>query len=67
MRIMLSLFKGDLKKIRDEPFEVDSKCNFRLIAMFASMIKERFVDDDFLTSKSHIYFYFLLILSLDVH
>ena len=56
MRIFLSLFTGDLKKICDEPFGVDSKCNFRSIAMFASIIKECFVDDDFLTGKSRICF-----------
>ena len=55
MRIILSLFKGNLKKIYQEPNEVKSYCDIKSTAMFSGMIKDK-IDDEFLTGKTCILF-----------
>ena len=59
MGTMLSLFKGDLIRIREQLSSVDSKCNLKAVMMFVSMIQDRFTDDDFLTGKFVIMFYII--------
>ena len=48
-RIILSLFKGNLKQIYENPHQVESTCNLKTFKfkMFAMMIKNKFTDDDF--------------------
>ena len=55
--IFLSLFKGDLLKIYEEPSSVESKCTPRSVMRLASMIQGCFTDDKFLTGKSAIILY----------
>ena len=59
MGIMLCLFKGDLISIREQLSLVDLKCNMKAVRMFASMIQDRFTDDDFLTGKFVIMFFII--------
>ena len=49
--MLLSLFKGNLRKLKDDPFECGSNCQLKAVSSFASMIRDRFVDDDFLTGN----------------
>ena len=55
--MILSLFKGDLLKICEQPSSVESKCNLRVVMMLTSMIQGCFTDDKFLTGKYAIMFH----------
>ena len=57
--MLLSLFKGDLWKLKDDPFECGSNCQLKAVSSFALMIRDRFVDDDFLTGN--IFFIFICV------
>ena len=56
MGVLLSLFKGDLEKIYKELNQVKSNCDIKLVAMLATMIKDKFTDDKFLTGENRILF-----------
>ena len=47
----MSFFKGDLRKIYESPHEIDSSCNLEMFKMFATMMRDKFIDDDFLIGK----------------
>ena len=47
----MSFFKGDLRKIYESPHEIDSSCNLEMFKMFATMMRDKFTDDDFLIGK----------------
>ena len=55
--MLLSLFKGDLWKLKDYPFECGSNCQLKAVSSFALMIGDRFVDDDFLTGNIFLYLF----------
>ena len=57
--MLLSLFKDDLRKLKDYPFECGSNCQLKAVSSFALMIRDRFVDDDFLTGN--IFFKFICV------
>ena len=44
---LLSLFKGDLRKLKDDRFECESNCQLKAVSSFALTIRDRFVDDGF--------------------
>ena len=54
--IFVSLYKGDLLKIYEEPSSLESKCTPRSVMMLASMLQSCFIDDKFLTGKFAIIF-----------
>ena len=50
--MLLSLFKSDdFVKLEKEPFQCGSKCKLNCVSSLELMIRERFVDDDFLSGK----------------
>ena len=57
--MLLSLFKGDLRKLKDDPFECESNCQLKAVSSFALMIRDRFVDDNFLTGNIFLYSFVL--------
>ena len=48
LTIVLSLFKDDVKKLVSQPVNTTFKCNMKAVAMFASIIKRRFKDEEFI-------------------
>ena len=56
MGALLSLFKGDLEKIYKEPNQVKSNFDIKSVAMLATMIKDKFTDDKFLTGEDSVLF-----------
>ena len=66
MGIILALFKGDLKNIYEEPNKVKAYCDIKSVAMFLTMIKEKFTDDQFLTGENRICLYISPLLSFFV-
>ena len=55
----LSLFKGDLQNLKDDPFECGSNCQLKAVSSFTLMIRDRFVDDDFLRGNIFLYSFVL--------
>ena len=56
--MILSLFKNDdLVKLGKEPFQCGSQCRFKAVTSMALMIKDRFIDDEFLTGKIFLLMY----------
>ena len=55
---MLSLFKGDLWKLKDDPFKCGSNCQLKAVSSFSLKIRDRFVDDDL---TGNIFFTFICV------
>ena len=66
MGIILALFKGDLKEIYEEPHKMKVYCDIKSVAMFSTIMKEKFTDDQFLTSENLICLYISPFLSFGI-
>ena len=51
LTILLSIFKGDLQNIKNDPLDCVARCDIANISTFAKMMREKFTDDEFLTGE----------------
>ena len=59
LEMFVGLFKEDIQKIKDRPAECLSVCDTKIVTLFASMLRERFNDDDFLTGENILHLHIL--------